>query len=81
LTTKEIASRLDKIIEFVDAIPGDMSELRTTVASEAEHGAGSTGWNHDLQKDNDSNGLEGAGSGGRFWTGHVWKRVEDVLQL
>ncbi|KAK7456395.1 hypothetical protein VKT23_010643 [Stygiomarasmius scandens] len=81
MTTKDMASRLNKPIEFVDVIPGDPSEVRTTVASEAEHGAGSTGWNHDLQKDNDPNGPEGAGSGCRFWKGHVWKKVEDVLQL
>ncbi|THU98083.1 hypothetical protein K435DRAFT_753303 [Dendrothele bispora CBS 962.96] len=81
LTTKQIVSRLNKPLEYVDIIPGEASEVRTTVATECEHGAGSTGWNHDLNGDNDPNGPEGAGSGNRFWKGHVWKKIEDVLQL
>lgn len=81
LTTKEIASRLRKPIEYVDAIPGEGSELRTIVATESEHRAGSTGFNHELQKDNDVNGPEGAGSGNRFWPGHVWRTMEDILKI
>ncbi|KAE9406498.1 hypothetical protein BT96DRAFT_987350 [Gymnopus androsaceus JB14] len=81
LTTKEFASRLGKPIEYVDAIPGDDSEIRNTVAAKCELGAGSTGYNHELKKDNDVTGPEGAGSGNRLWPGHVWRKIEDVLEL
>jgi len=80
-TTKEIASQLGKPIEFVDAIPGENSEWPTSIATECELGVGSTGYNHELKKDNDVAGPEGAGSGNRFWEGHVWRKIEDVLKL
>ncbi|KAF5344009.1 hypothetical protein D9758_012914 [Tetrapyrgos nigripes] len=72
-------------------------KFRTLIASQCDSGVGSTGWDHFTQKDNPGPGpnpmsgkgeggegsenSEATGSGNKFWEGHVWKRLEDVVTL
>ncbi|KAK7460421.1 hypothetical protein VKT23_009141 [Stygiomarasmius scandens] len=81
LTIRQIAEKLDKPIEYVQAIPGSNSELRTAIVSQCEKGAGSTGWDHLKQEENPKDSEEGAGSANKLWEGHVWKKLEDVVKL
>ncbi|KAF5338116.1 hypothetical protein D9758_015384 [Tetrapyrgos nigripes] len=81
LTIRQIAQRLNKPINPVEVIPGPESELRTLVAKQYDTGAGSTGWDHGKQKENPKDSEEGAGSANKFWEGHVWKKLEDVVSL
>ncbi|THU99929.1 hypothetical protein K435DRAFT_837493 [Dendrothele bispora CBS 962.96] len=81
LTTRQIADRLSKPFEYVQAIPGSNSELRTAIVGQCETGAGSTGWDRLKQEENRSDSEEGAGSANKLWEGHVWLKLEDVVQL
>ncbi|KAF5338102.1 hypothetical protein D9758_015383 [Tetrapyrgos nigripes] len=81
LTIRQIAQRLNKPINPVEAIPGPGSELRTILAKHCEIGAGSTGWDNGKQKENPKDSEEGAGSANKFWEGHVWKKLEEVVSL
>lgn len=80
-TTMKAAAALFKLpAEHVDAIPSppgqDMS-LLTGLQMLLESGKGSIGWEFEKNADNESL----AGSGNKFWEGHVWRTVEDVHGL
>ncbi|KAK7460426.1 hypothetical protein VKT23_009145 [Stygiomarasmius scandens] len=81
LTIRQVAEKLNKPIEYVQAIPGSNSELRTAIVSNFETGAGSTGWDPVKQQENPKDSEDGAGSANKLWEGHVWKKLEDVVKL
>ncbi|KAK7460424.1 hypothetical protein VKT23_009143 [Stygiomarasmius scandens] len=81
LTTRQIAEKLNKPVEYVQAIPGSDSELRTAIVGNFKTGAGSTGWDPVKQQENPRDSEDGAGSANKLWEGHVWKKLEDVVRL
>ncbi|KAH7921244.1 NAD(P)-binding protein [Leucogyrophana mollusca] len=61
---------------YVDSIPGT-DPVRAFLQGEFERGAGSTGWDPKLEKDND----QLAGSANGLWDGHEWATVKETLKL
>ncbi|KAF5391556.1 hypothetical protein D9757_002513 [Collybiopsis confluens] len=74
---RDIAKWYDKEVAYVDAIPGPGSELRSMLSRVFESGAGSTGWNFELEREGE--GEEAAGSANKLWLGHRWKGIKDII--
>lgn len=75
-TLVDWASRQKAEIVYVDSVPGPDSTFETWLQKEFEKGAGSTGW--DPVTGRELEGVEAAGSGNRFWSGHQWKTLDDI---
>ncbi|KAH7928881.1 NAD(P)-binding protein [Leucogyrophana mollusca] len=64
---------------YVDTLPKSLPlvEVRSMLQHEFESGAGSSGWNRALKKDD----AEAAKSGNALWEGHAWVTVKEALGL
>ncbi|KAF5333941.1 hypothetical protein D9758_018158 [Tetrapyrgos nigripes] len=83
LTLCQLADRLQKPFVFTDYIPGQepYASLRAFLLSQFEAGTASTGWNHVERRENPKDSDEAAGSANHLWEGHVWKKLEDIVEL
>lgn len=66
-------------VEYVTAIPGEMGDVKTTVATELDSGLGSTGWS--VVTKSEGTGDAAAGSANKLWPGHHWKTIKEVHGL
>lgn len=79
-TMNEVAAKFGLPVEHVDAIPsfnGQDTMILTGLQMLLESGKGSIGWEFEKGVDNERL----AGTGNKFWEGHVWRTVEDVHGL
>ncbi|KAJ6611383.1 hypothetical protein B0H10DRAFT_2286465 [Mycena sp. CBHHK59/15] len=77
LSLVELAQLFKTEVQYVDKVPGQMSEVWTRMHEAAECGLASTGWNVFQWRE----GQENAGSTNYLWEGHQWKSVKDFYRL
>ncbi|KAJ6541443.1 hypothetical protein B0H19DRAFT_1381125 [Mycena capillaripes] len=66
-------------VEYVTEIPGDMGDIKTSVATGLDSGLGSTGWSAVTKSE--GTGDAAANSANKLWPGHHWKTIKEVHGL
>ncbi|KAJ7464775.1 hypothetical protein B0H11DRAFT_2159783 [Mycena galericulata] len=76
-TLSDLAVIFRTDVEYVDKIPGRMSEVWTRMQNAAECGVASTGWDMTQWAE----GQEYAGCTNHLWEGHEWKTIKSFYKL
>ncbi|KAJ7777331.1 hypothetical protein B0H16DRAFT_1683984 [Mycena metata] len=66
-------------VEHVDAITGELGQMKTMLHRITDTGAASTGW--DAVNKREGTGSDAAGSANALWEGHQWKTIKEVHRL
>ncbi|KAF8214299.1 hypothetical protein K438DRAFT_2149565 [Mycena galopus ATCC 62051] len=75
----DVAKLFKASVERVESFTGKDAEMRTSLLTLFETGAGSTGWDEPNKKE--GSGSEAAGSANDLWPGHHWQTIKEVHNL